>query len=58
MIHHKIDSIEGSFNNQVDSLKQSHGQAKNEIVSLKGNYKNKIDSLNNLKLPTEKYSQK
>lgn len=57
-INYKLDSIEGTFNKQVDSLKQSYGQAKSKIVNLKGSYQYKLDSLNSLKLPTDKYTNK
>lgn len=58
VIDHKLDSIEGSFTKQVDSLKHSYGQTKSKIENMKGGYQQKIDSLNNLKLPTGNYSHK
>ena len=57
-VDHQLDSIQGSFTSQVDSLKGSYAKAKGKIVSAKAGYQKKIDSLNNLKLPTEKYTGK
>lgn len=54
----KLDSIEGSFNKQMDNLKQSYGKTKSKLSLLKNDYQKRIDSLNNLKLPTEKYTGK
>lgn len=57
-VNHKLDSIEGSFNKQVDSLKQSYSKTKSKLSLLKNSYQKRLDSLNNLKLPTEKYTGK
>jgi hypothetical protein len=54
--NYQLDSIEGAFNNGIDSLKQSYGHAKGSLEALKSNYQKKIDSLNNLKLSTERYT--
>jgi hypothetical protein len=55
---HKVDSIRNDFNHEADSLRTGYEQSIGSIDSQTGNVQHKIDSLNNLNLPSNKFSHK
>ncbi len=55
---HKLDSIEISAKNKIDSVTQYYQKATGKIQNLTSGYQHKIDSLTHLRLPTEKYTKK
>jgi hypothetical protein len=58
VLTHKLDSIEASARERIDSTTQHYYQAVTKVQGLSSHYQQKIDSLTNLKLPTEKYTRK
>jgi hypothetical protein len=55
---HKVDSIRNEFNEKADSLKNGFENAVSKIDAASVRVNHTIDSLQNLNLPTKKYSRK
>jgi hypothetical protein len=55
---HKVDSIRNEFNKKADSLKNGYEHAVSKIDAASGKVNHTIDSLQNLNLPTGKYTRK
>ena len=58
VLTYKLDSIESSARNDIDSVSQYYNQATSKVQQLSSRCQQKIDSLGKLKLPTEKYTKK
>ena len=58
VVEYRLDSLERSFQQEIDSFKRSYAIKKAKIVSEQNHYQHAIDSLSKLKLPTDLHTKK